>query len=277
MADVGFSMSCLIGKFGKIALLCDNLGAPRLLRHVPQENVACIVAAEIRPQYLNMLKSLAKKHDVPLVVQRKNSCLSLKGADSILCDSYSMRVPETTLLDLSGRAVNIHFSLLPENRGPNPVQWAIIHNDPFTGVTAHQMAATFDSGPIIDQTKVSVAMDDTWVLLFSRLNHVAERLLAHVVPDLLDGKAVCTVQDESQATRNTRLTPESPRIDFRTMTDLQVYNWIRAQVAPLQGAYLEENGERLRFPRYLGFEGVASMRKAFSKGGLAAVRKLELS
>ena len=40
----------------------------------------------------------------------------------------------------------MHHSLLPRHRGPNPIQWALIHGDSTTGVTVHVMGVNFDDG-----------------------------------------------------------------------------------------------------------------------------------
>ena len=59
--------------------------------------------------------------------------------------------------------INVHWALLPKNRGANPTQWAIIKGEDRTGVTIHYMDESLDSGDIISQKELNIAVENTWV------------------------------------------------------------------------------------------------------------------
>jgi hypothetical protein len=40
------------------------------------------------------------------------------------------------------------------------------------------------------------------------------------------------------------------------MSDIEIYNLIRAQVAPLKGAYVEKGNERIYFDKFIPFENI---------------------
>jgi len=277
-------VSCLtkLSAFKRVALVGDGKGIPALLERVPLTNVVCLIAASIRPQYLDALIRLSQINGRPLLVQPKSRDTSAsqrfieefrrQGCDSLICHSYSMKLPAAMLEMVNGNAVNIHAALLPKNRGPNPIQWAIIRGENVTGVTAHQMAEEIDAGPIIDQIPVAISLDDTWVTLANKID-VATGVLTHrVIPLVLRGGVTCIPQDDRQATKNTRLTPESPRINFRSMSDLEVYNLIRAQVSPLGGAFLEGlRRERFYFRDYVPLDRIRFLRESYFKNGLRGI------
>ena len=48
--------------------------------------------------------------------------------------------------------INLHPSLLPDLKGPNPFQWAFLRNDSVLGYTLHFIDAAEDSGEIISQS-----------------------------------------------------------------------------------------------------------------------------
>ena len=50
--------------------------------------------------------------------------------------------------------LNVHPSLLPAYRGPEPVYWAIADGVPVTGISMHKAAPKVDSGPILAQARV---------------------------------------------------------------------------------------------------------------------------
>src|SRR2546428_13552194 len=52
--------------------------------------------------------------------------------------------------------LNIHPSLLPRHRGPEPIYWAIAQGDRETGITPHWAAERIDAGPILEQRTVPI-------------------------------------------------------------------------------------------------------------------------
>lgn len=184
--------------------------------------------------------------------------------DLILCNSYSMKLGSDLLGLVQGNAINAHSALLPRNRGPNPIQWAIIRGETTTGVTLHYMVDEIDAGDIVAQRPVPIEPDETWVTVRDKVNAATRALLHAELPVILGGRNRRVPQDERHATLNTRLTPDSPRIDFGTMTDDDVYNLARAQVHPLMGAYIEtSDGERTRFPDGLSRNAIARLRARY--------------
>jgi UDP-4-amino-4-deoxy-L-arabinose formyltransferase/UDP-glucuronic acid dehydrogenase (UDP-4-keto-hexauronic acid decarboxylating) len=193
------------------------------------------------------------------------AAFALSAADFVLCYSYAMIVRPDVLSLVGGRAVNFHAALLPRNRGPNPIQWAIIRGEPVTGITMHYMNESIDAGDVLAQRSCPIGEPDTWVTVRDRLIRLTDELMAEQLPLLLTGRCNRRAQDEAGATRNTRLTPDSPRIDFAAMNDRTVFNLVRAQVRPLGGAYVElGGGRREHFRDYLSLDEVRALRRRFA-------------
>ena len=57
--------------------------------------------------------------------------------------------------------INVHPSLLPKYRGPNPYLQTILHGEKYSGVTFHLMSEKFDAGPILSQQKIELLPCDT--------------------------------------------------------------------------------------------------------------------
>ena len=49
------------------------------------------------------------------------------------------------------------------------------------------------------------------------------------------------------------------------MTNLQIYNLIRAQVYPLKGSYIEKNNERINFQEYIEFSEIQKIRRKYAE------------
>jgi len=75
-------------------------------------------------------------------------------ADFVISYGYRHIIRNTAeLRRMDGRAINLHISYLPWNRGADPNFWSWIDDTP-KGVTIHYLDAGIDTGDIIVQEKV---------------------------------------------------------------------------------------------------------------------------
>ena len=63
------------------------------------------------------------------------------------------------------KTINIHYSLLPSYRGPNPVLAQILKNEKYTGISIHYVSDVIDDGNnIIAQTdKIPIIYKNTYM------------------------------------------------------------------------------------------------------------------
>jgi len=162
-------------------------------------------------------------------------------------------------------AVNVHWSYLPYNRGPNPIQWAIIRGEQYTGVTLHFISDSVDSGDILNQLKVTIQENDSWVTLEEKLFQTSNLLLDVSLPRLFSGNYNYFKQDNKIATTNPRLKQDFPLIDLKKMSDIQIYNLIRAQVEPLKGAYIIYNSDKIYFPKIVHMKEIQLLKIRYEK------------
>lgn len=262
-------------KFNRILLFGTSNGILQLLRTLPLERVVGIVAPSIRADEVVSIKKIVKEIERPIkfliqpVFNSSEYALFLDqivsmNIDSIVSNSYSMIIRPSILELCHYNAINIHWSLLPSNRGPNPVQWALIKGELKTGVTMHYMDDGIDTGDIIAVSEVTIEESDTWVSLSEKLYNVSEELIRKTFDLLIDGRSVERYkQDELKASTNFRLTPQYPEINFSRMSDKEIFNLIRAQVYPLSGAFIRSEQEILYFKDYIDFETVKQLRKQY--------------
>lgn len=261
--------------FKRIILIGDSGGIKTILSSgIDQHCIIGIVGASIRPQYFDELKSIAKQLTRPLFLQPKYSSkeylqfsqsIQKLKPDLMICNSYSMLIQKDLLEFVHGNVINIHYSLLPKNRGCNPTQWAIIKGEKKTGVTMHYMGMDFDNGDIIDQRSIPINEKDTWFDINQQLNELSVELIKSNLDAIINRNNNRIPQNESEATYNYRLTPSSPRILFESMTDIDIYNLIRAQVSPLKGAYIEYQGEVIRFSEMISRDEVRALRIKYAE------------
>ena len=85
--------------------------------------------------------------------------------------------------------LNIHPSLLPDGRGPEPVFWTFRRDERETGVTVHRLDDGFDTGPILAQRRVAIPEDASIAALERDLARLGATLLLDQIPAIRDGSA----------------------------------------------------------------------------------------
>lgn len=158
------------------------------------------------------------------------------------------QILRSSVLELPAHGcVNVHASLLPRWRGAAPIQAAIYHGDPESGVTIMRMDAGIDTGAILRQRAVEILPQDTAGSLSDRLAEEGARLLIETLPDYLAGKIAPHAQDEARATYAAMLTKEQGALDF-SRPAVELERQVRAFL-PWPGAYLFFQGEMLKVLR----------------------------
>lgn len=94
----------------------------------------------------------------------------------LICFGYTRILPVEVLQRV--RAINLHGSLLPWNRGPNPNIWSWL-DDTLKGVTIHEMTQGVDAGPVIVSRELQLEADsETLNTSFSKLLMSLSQLFA---------------------------------------------------------------------------------------------------
>jgi methionyl-tRNA formyltransferase len=95
--------------------------------------------------------------------------------------------------------INLHPSLLPKYRGPNPFYWLLQNNESTSGVTVHYVDAGIDSGDIILQEEFAIAPDETELTLRDKSASLGSRLLLETIGLIDQGRAPRVRQNEAEA------------------------------------------------------------------------------
>ena len=252
----------------RVLAFADDYGLPQLLRHLPPGQLVAAVAAGIRPHQHGALRGLAARAHVPLLVQPRRDepgyarfleQVRELAPDYFVVNSYSMRIQPDALDLADGRGINIHGALLPQYRGANPIQWALINDEPETGVTMHRLAAGIDEGDIISQRRVRIGFADTWRDVQAGIAEATESLLADKLVDVLEDRCSALPQDAAHARYHRRRRPEDGLIDW-SRPARQVYNLIRALVKPHPGAFYEGPAGRVTVDEYLPMPEVLALK-----------------
>ncbi|MCL2208546.1 MAG: methionyl-tRNA formyltransferase [Treponema sp.] len=111
--------------------------------------------------------------------------------------------------------INIHPSLLPEYRGPSPVQASILNRDSVTGITVQTIEQEVDSGNILAARQLQLTGRETAGSLSRTVSLEAALMLPAVLREILAGNTKGTPQDHKKASYCCLVKKEDGFIDWK--------------------------------------------------------------
>ncbi len=197
------------------------------------------------------VKLTAEKNNIPVFQPQKldaSAVLEIKkqNPDLIIVAAYGKILPGKILRIPRFGSINVHASLLPELRGPSPIQNALLQDKKETGATIMLMDEGIDTGDILSQKKISVRDDETYPELYRKLSFLSSGLLINTLPDWINKKITPLRQNDSSATFCKPISRADGQIDW-TEDAGKIYNKFRA-FTPWPGifSYWEKNGKKTR-------------------------------
>jgi methionyl-tRNA formyltransferase len=124
--------------------------------------------------------------------------------------------------------VNVHPSLLPRYRGPNPYMQTIMHGEEFSGLTVHLMNESYDTGAILKQEKIPILDTDTSKELRERTVRKAREVICNFILDLNEKILTPVNQDDRYASYFPHISGEEMMLDFKAQTSTEISSTIRA-------------------------------------------------
>jgi len=150
------------------------------------------------------------------------------NADVILVGTWNEKLKKE-IIDLPViAAVNVHPSMLPKYRGPNPYLQTIKNMEKKSGITYHLMDKDYDSGAILTQQKIDILPSYTGKELRERTVFQARLLAAETLKKLQYGLIVPVVQNEEESSYYPNIEPSEMILDFENKTAEEIYAQIKA-------------------------------------------------
>ncbi len=226
----------------RIALLgTAELAVPcfEAVAKMPGQEVVAVVTQPDRPKGRDLKPSpppvkvaadrLRLPVQQPVKIRAPEAVEAVKATqpDLIIVVAYGQILSKSVLEIPRLGCVNVHTSLLPRWRGAAPIQYAILHGDPETGVTTMYMDEHMDTGDTILQRSELIRADDTSATLHDRLAKLGAELLVETVALVAEARAPRVKQDETSATYAKKITKEDGRIVW-TKSAVEIERQIRA-------------------------------------------------
>lgn len=210
---------------------------------------------------VNVLKAIAKEHEVVLVVSQpdkkkgrgletiatpisqaaKELGLNLRCPDKIVdiyeelksldfdfivTAAYGQFLPEKILKLPKIKAINVHASLLPKYRGGAPIQYAILNGDDKTGISIMEMIKQMDAGNVYVQDEITILKQDNLEIVHDKLSLLASNMINDAINHIANGLN-SNVQNEDEVTYAYNISKEECLINWED-TSINIYNHVRA-------------------------------------------------
>jgi methionyl-tRNA formyltransferase len=171
------------------------------------------------------------------------STLAAYQPDAMCVACFSQRIPRAILDIPRLGCLNVHPSLLPANRGPEPLFWTFREGSKQAGVTIHLMDEGMDSGDILAQECIEILDGMSYAQLELACALRGGALLAQAVWELYESRAVCVPQDEARSSYHSFPTSEDFVIPIAAWSASHVYNFICGVIDWNGPVTLHVNGE----------------------------------
>jgi len=140
--------------------------------------------------------------------------------------------------------INLHASLLPEYRGANPLQRAIVEGKKRTGVTTMLTVLALDAGDMLLTKEIEITDEMTMPELAVLVSQSGGELLEKSIFGYADGSITPRVQDESKVSFANKFKKEDGFLNFE-IEAIELHNKIRG-LCPSPSASIEYRGDRIK-------------------------------
>jgi methionyl-tRNA formyltransferase len=202
---------------------------------------SCVVTKRAKPKGRgyqiedNEVKSIAMEKGLPIVEigsfkDEAARQLEQYTPDLLVVASFGLIIPRWVLDMPSIGPINVHPSLLPQYRGPSPLQWSIWNGEKDTGITLIKMNEKMDEGNILYQEKAEIYPEDNTNTLSVRLARRSGEILQGFIDNIrVNGMEEGLVQKHDDATYTPIITKEMGKIDW-SLGALEIMRQIKALV-----------------------------------------------
>lgn len=165
-----------------------------------------------------------------------------ENIDLVVIGTWREKIEKSTFQIPKIGTINVHPSLLPAYRGPNPYLQTILNREKFSGVTFHLVTEKLDAGEILAQAKIPIQENYTGKELREKTVLVTRFLFRDLLEKLKKGCVDLTIQNENLASYYPNVKPEEMTLNFYEEPAEKILARVKA-FHPFLPTYIQD-GER---------------------------------
>ncbi len=216
--------------------------------------VTAIVVPENRVA-TDKVQALTAQADVPVLVQARGQSIAEGAPPAAAAVSwlYSQVFPADLLARYPRGILNMHGGRIPEYRGANVLQWAIVNGETTLTVTWHQVVQDLDAGPIWAEEEIPIPPDATAAEVRAEMISCGQRLFPNAWPAMMSDGTPVRIPNLS----NGRIWPQRRPKDGLIgagLTKRQLADVVRALCPPWPPATITVAGEVRRVRALVAYQ-----------------------
>lgn len=233
-------------------------GPPGVLQPLPVHRARTSIPLAGRSGSSRGVGDILTEHEIPayrLGDLRSASAVKTMASFNVnvlVCACFPRIIPRDLTHLFPQRAVNIHPSLLPDKRGPDPLFWTFREGSGRSGVSIHDLSARFDSGAVLAQRAYTYRDGTTERELETSLAAMAVEMMLALLERLATGTVQRHDQHESAATYAPWPEPKDYRLE-PSMSARAAYNFVRGVEARGEAITVEHSGCIMTVVEAIGF------------------------
>ena len=192
-------------------------------------------------------KIYAKEKNIPFIeVSKIKECfeeIKKYNVDIGVVVSFGKIIPESVIELFPKGIINLHPSLLPKYRGPNPIRWQILKGEKESGVTIMKLTKEVDAGPILLQKKIDIDEKDNYTKLTEKLIEISKECLNEALELIKNGKDIW-VEQKGEASLAPKFDKDFEKLDFNLEGEYLKRKILCLSFEP--GAYAFFRGKRIK-------------------------------
>ena len=177
----------------------DDFSLP-FLEELLKENkeVSLVITTQDKPRgrgkkiLPNPVKELANKKGIPFVEIKKSSDMYDYLEDSLwdlgIVVSFGKIIPGEVINLFKKGIINVHPSILPRYRGPNPIRWQIFNKEGESGVSIMKITEGVDEGDVLMIKRIPLSGEETYTELREKLISIGRKTLIEALEIIEKGK-----------------------------------------------------------------------------------------
>ena len=181
----------------------DDLWALNSLRLIKKEQSFVIKFICLRKNHPDKkIIKFAKKNNIKYFIFKdvndKKTLLKIESLkiDLIISMSYDQIFRKNIIKKFNNKIINCHAANLPFYRGRSPLNWVLINDEKYFGITVHYINNGIDKGDIILQKKFKITNSDDFYSIMNKAYKECPKLLFRALK-LIKVKSVNRIKQSS--------------------------------------------------------------------------------
>ena len=188
---------------------------------------------------ITISKDINNKKIISKLKNFKNSIFVIAGFSQILKEQI-IKIPKLVL--------NLHAGKIPQYRGGSPLNWQIINNEKYFGLSILKLEKGIDTGPVYLQKKYLLKRKFTIKDLHKVANIEFPKMINHVLLNINKIKPIKQIKKNSKYWKQRN--DLDGKINFKSYTGLKIIRLSRALQNPYPNVWcLNNNNFKVRFQK----------------------------